>query len=211
MRTVENCMLSFLSFSRAVLLYLQGVNWRLHALHIYTYSIAALVNTQFVAKKTYVALSNAVTDEEYVFFKNDPVPYSLQKVVYSGPATSDPVWTYNLTKNTFTAANRSTRYMRLPWLSSIIKYNDMKLYSLDEFIDTMRFSEIGATPPDVQILLSAWSLFSGIVLDKNLEMNLIVINHDGNEDRFALHTRSFIVEELDEVQLLPDLLREETT
>lgn len=87
----------------------------------------------------------------------------------------------------------------------------MKLYSLDEFIDTMRFSEIGANPPDVQTLLSAWSLFSGIVLDKNLEMNLIVINNDGNEDRFALHTRPFIVEELDEVQLLPDLLREETT
>lgn len=212
MRGVENCMATCISFSRSVLLFLQSVNWPLHALRIYTHAIIAAENTVFVTKKTYLALSNAFTDEEYVFFKNDPVPYSRQKVLLSGPATSEPEWTYNLTRNTFTAANRSARYARLPWLSAIIKYNDMKLYSLDEFIDTLRFSEVGSTPPDAPTLLSAWSLFSGVVLDKSLEMSLLVIDQEGNEERFTLHRRAFIVEELDEVQFLPDLdSREETT
>ena len=212
MRGAENCMAFCFSASRSVIAFLQSVNWSLHALRIYVAALNAIDTTTYVSKKTYLALSNAVNDEQYIFFKNDPVPYPLQKVVSSGPATCEPKWTYNLTKNTFTASNRSGRYVKLPWLSAVIKYNDMRLYSLDEFVDTVRFSESNGIPPDAQTLLSAWSLFTGNVLDKNLEMNLLIIDGEGNEERFVLHKKPFFIEELDEVQMLPDLeAREETT
>lgn len=210
MRGVENCMSFCISFTRSAVALLQSVNWPLHALRIYVNTLAALETTVFVSKKTYLAISNAVNDEQYIFFKNDPVPYPLPKVVFSGPAACEPEWTYNLTKNTFTASNRSGRYVKLPWLSAVIKYNDMKLYSLDEFIDTVKFSEINMNPPDAQTLLSAWSLFTGNILDKNLEMNLIIIDSEGNEVRTILHKKPLFIEDMDEIQFLSDL-REETT
>ncbi len=86
----------------------------------------------------------------------------------------------------------------------------MKLYSLDEFIDTVKFSEINMNPPDAQTLLSAWSLFTGNILDKNLEMNLIIIDSEGNEVRTILHKKPLFIEDMDEIQFLSDL-REETT
>lgn len=200
-----------ISSTRSTLAFLQSVNWPLHALRIYTYVLTAIETTTFVGKKTYLAVSNAITDEQYVFFKNDPVPYPFHKISSSRAAACEPAWTYNLTKNTFTASNRSARYVRLPWLSAVIKYNDMKLYSLDDFIDTVRFSEMNGTHPDAQTLLSAWSLFTGNVLDKNLEMDLLIIDGDGNEEIFVLHKKPFFIEELDELQLLANEVREETT
>jgi hypothetical protein len=205
MKTFQNCIASCIFYSRTILLILQSVNWSLLALRIYVHSLNAVDTTRFFVKKTYLALNTAFTDEQYIFYRNDPVPYSLGKVVASGPAMPEPEWIYNLTRTRFTAPDSSMKPLKLPWLSAVIKYNDMKLYSLDSYIDTVTFSNYSRIPPNPEIIIAAWSLTTGIILDKNLEMKLLVITNEGNEEVFHLHSKPLFIEDLDEIQLLSDI------
>jgi hypothetical protein len=167
---------------------LTQVNWTLLALRTWTFVYNALNTSIWASKKTYVALMDAFSEEKYVFFKGDSTPYHMSHVVLDGPGIASLNWTYNKNTKTFTSSTASphAHAKHLEWLSASIQYNGLNLYSLDDVIEDTRYSDASGAMPPNDILIAAWSLTSGIVLDKTIDLKLFVIHSDGREETASL-------------------------
>jgi hypothetical protein len=128
----------------------------------------------------------------YVFFKDSDHPYLVSDVQLNCSGTPEIEWYYNATTHTFVTSrlyNNSESYHthHIPYLTAEVRYNDLILYDISEFINSVRWAgEDSEGMPSVNHLLSAWSISSGIVLKRSEQMNLNVINTDGNEAKIPL-------------------------
>lgn len=140
---------------------------------LYSFSVRT---TQRVALLTY--------EQKYVFFTGYTTPYDANKVALNKPGIPSIAWVYNLETNVIsdsTATSTATRNVKsLPWLSAAIRYNGLQLYSLDGFINTVKYSSERATPPPA-IIVGSWTIQTGIVLDNKLTLSLFVITDHGEE------------------------------
>jgi hypothetical protein len=132
--------------------------------------------TQRVALLTY--------EQKYVFFTGYTTPYDANKVALNKPGIPSIAWVYNLETNVISdsaATSTATRNVKsLPWLSAAIRYNGLQLYSLDGFINTVKYSSERAMPPPA-IIVGSWTIQTGIVLDNKLTLSLFVITDHGEE------------------------------
>ncbi len=160
-------MLSLIQFLRSSAIFFQFV-WQV------------LVNATKGARRTF-------RDEVYVFFRDSSYPYLLDSIELNKPGMPDVEWYYNAKTHTFltarlfeTSVHHHTSHV--PYLSAEIKYNDLTLYDVSEFMNGVRWAgEENAQMPNVDHLVSAWSLSSGVVLQRSPQMRLFVVNTDGNE------------------------------
>ena len=107
--------------------------------------------------KVSARLLDASYSREYVFFDGHTTPYLAHKVNVGAPGAPTVTWTYNLDTNILTrGADLPLR--NLPWLSAFISYNRMKLYTLDEFVESVKFATSGEEPPPPAVVIGAWSL-----------------------------------------------------
>lgn len=149
-----------------------------------------------VAQKTGRAVRDSFRDELYVFFEGSSFPYKLDDVHLDSPGVPAVEWYYNATTNTFITARlyaNSQHFVKhhIPYLAAQIKYNDLTLYDISEFIDSVRWAgEEGEVMPNVDHLVSAWTLSSGIVLRRSNTMVLSVINTDGNDAQIPLRNEA---------------------
>jgi hypothetical protein len=180
---------------------------QLHLTDIYIQSMVYLfrfltVSTQFL-QFVWLLLGNvghgikrSFQEEIYIFFKDSSYPYSVNDVKFNQSGVPEIEWYYNATKNTFLTARLYTNSQtyhthHIPFLTAEVKYNDLTLYDISDFINSVRWAgEEGEPMPDVDVLLSAWSLSSGIVLKRSEQMNLCVINTDGNETKVPLRNQA---------------------
>ncbi len=164
------------------------VNWTLLALRTLSFMYTAVQTGVWVSKKTYFALTDAFSEESYVFFKGDSTPYHVRHVVQDGPGIASVAWTYNKNTKTFTSSTAAphTHSKSLEWLSASIQYNGLNLYSLDDLIEGTKYVDANAVMPSNDILIAAWSLSSGVVLDKTIDLKLFVIHSDGREEVTSL-------------------------
>ena len=65
-----------------------------------------------------------------------------------------------------------------------MKYNDLVLYDISEFLQEVKWS--GLERPSAARVLAAWSLDSGIVLNSVNGITLSTINEDGTESNLDL-------------------------
>lgn len=124
----------------------------------------------------------------YVFFQNSTYPYRQQDIVLAGPGIAPVEWYYNADTKTFVSHavyNTSTDYEthHFEWLSGLVKYNDLVLYDISEFLQQLRWA--GTSRPSIARVLSAWSLHSGTVLALTDSLTLQVINTDGTESTLS--------------------------
>lgn len=135
-------------------------------------------------------------EDVYVFFKDCSYPYSINDIKLNCSGVPDIEWYYNATTNTFLTArlfNSSESYhtQHIPYLAAEVKYNDLTLYDVSEFINGVRWAgNEDEAMPNISQLISAWSINSKIVLKRSEQMNLCVINTDGNETRIPLRNEA---------------------
>lgn len=127
-------------------------------------------------------LVDAAHPRKYVFFNGYTTPYLAHKVRTVAPGVPAITWTYNLDRNVLTR-DEEAPLQNLQWLSGSISYNGMNLYSLDDFISSIKFA--GDRHPPPAVVVGAWSLYTGIVLDNQLNLELSVVNDDGNMLSFS--------------------------
>jgi len=156
---------------------------KLWALRTYIF-MKTLVNTiVYVSTTVGTALVVAFQPMEYVFFKGYSTPLLLNNVSLTGPGIPEVTWTYYESSNTL-VKGLSNDSVNLPWLSATIRYNGITLYSLDDFVSNMKFS--GETVPPPAVIVGAWSVKSGVYLDRELPLELLVINEEGDEVAFPI-------------------------
>jgi hypothetical protein len=125
-------------------------------------------------------------EDVYIFFKDSCHPYFVKDVQLNVSGVAEVEWYYNSTTRTFLSGNlynTSETYNthHVPFLTCEVKYDDLPLYDISEFINSVRWAaEESEGMPTVSHLIAAWSLYSGIVLKRCEQMNLSVINTDGN-------------------------------
>jgi hypothetical protein len=125
----------------------------------------------------------------YVFFQNIPYPYRAQTTTLAGPGVPPIEWYYNADTKVFlssTIYNTTHEYHthHLEWLSGEIRYNDLVLYDVSEYLQQVRWA--GTARPNPSVLLAAWSIHSGIVLNLRDGLILKTINEDGSESSLQL-------------------------
>lgn len=131
-------------------------------------------------------------DDIYVFFRGSSYPYLLDTLELQKPGMPEIDWYYNAKTHTFVTArlyNNSSQYHthHLPYLSAEVKYNDLVLYDVTDFVNGARWAgEEGEAMPDVNHIISAWTLTTGIVLKRSDGMRLSFVNTDGNDAALPL-------------------------
>ena len=120
----------------------------------------------------------------YIFFKGSSYPYRMQDYSLTGPGVAPIEWYYNAETKRFASslvANTPNEYMthHFEWLSGQIKYNDLVLYDISDYLQQARWA--GTVRPSISHVLAAWSLHSGIVLNVVDGLTLQVIKSDGTE------------------------------
>jgi hypothetical protein len=96
-----------------------------------------------------------------------------------GPGVPPVSWVYNLETNIL-SNNTSEPLKNIPWLSANIRFNGLNLYSLDDFISEIKYSTTSDVPCPA-VIVGAWSLCTGIVLDNQVELELSIITEEGDE------------------------------
>lgn len=147
-------------------------------------------------------IRKSVKDDIYVFFKDSSYPYSVLDVQLTGSGTPEIEWYYNASTRTFLTSRLYTNSQtyhthHIPYLTAEVKYNDLILYDISDFINSVRWAGVddpsghqSETMPNVDHLISAWSLSSGVVLKRSSSMNLCVINTDGEEVKLPLRNEA---------------------
>lgn len=164
------------------------INWTILAIRTFNILYNALQTSIWASKKTYAAVTDAFAEEVFVFFKGDSTPYHARHVIQDGPGIASIAWTFNKNTKTFTSSNAAphTHAKYLEWLSASIQYNGLNLYSLDDVIEGTKYVDANGVMPSNDILVAAWSLTSGIVLDKTIDLKLFIIHSDGHEEVVSL-------------------------
>jgi hypothetical protein len=125
----------------------------------------------------------------YFFFQGSTYPYRVHEYVLSGPGIAPVEWYYNADSKVFVSAtlhNTSNDYQthHFQWLSGEVQFNGLTLYDITEFLEQLKWA--GSTRPSTAHVLSAWALYSGIVLQLREGLVLKTINEDGSESSLPL-------------------------
>ena len=162
--------------------------------YLQTFSLQAILFLQVVwtllsrafnvTQTVSTAVVRSLQSQLYVFFQGSTYPYRVQDYTISGPGVAPVEWYYNADTKVFLSANlynTSNEYQthHFPWLSGEIQYNELTLYDISEFLQQIRWA--GSSRPSSALVLSVWSLHSGIVLNMRDGLVLKVIQEDGTE------------------------------
>ena len=129
--------------------------------------------------------------KHYVFFQGSHYPYRAQDYTLAGPGVAPVEWYYDADKKLFISSqlyNTTTEFdtHHLEWLCAEIKYNDLTLYDITEYIEQVKYA--GSTKPSASRVLAAWSIESGIVLNAKDGVTLHTLNEDGSESQLTLRS-----------------------
>jgi len=134
-----------------------------------------------IGRKVYKALM----PDTYVFFGTSAQPYRMTDVNTSGPAVAPISWYYDADTRFFLSARMyaNATYYRghhLPFLSAQIKYHDLCLYDISDFLETVKWAGVdGEKHPPIPFILAAWTLRTGIVVQDSEFLRLEVIDDNG--------------------------------
>lgn len=136
-----------------------------------------------------VGVARSLQTQLYVFFQGSTYPYRVQDYTIAGPGIAPVEWYYNADSKVFISANlyntsNEIQSHHFEWLSGEIQFNGLSLYDVTEFLQQVRWA--GASRPSSALVLAAWSLHSGIVLNLRDGLVLKVIQGDGSESTLTV-------------------------
>ena len=152
---------------------------------LWTFFSRAATATQKVS----MSVLRSIQTQMYVFFQGSYYPYRAQTTMLAGPGIAPIEWYYNADTKLFlssTVYNSTNDYQthHLEWLAAEVKYNDLVLYDISDYIEQVRWA--GALRPTAALVMTAWSIHSGIVLNFRDGLVLKTINEDGTESSLPL-------------------------
>ncbi len=142
------------------------------------FAISSWNFSRAVASATYAALQ----PNDYVFYEGYEMPVQAWKVKSENPGTPRAYWYYNPSNRCFFKTSPTGETHRFPFLSASLCFNSMNLFSLDEFLGEQHY--VGEQPPPL-VVIGAWCLVNGVVLDKALDFKIHVINEMGEEKYYG--------------------------
>lgn len=157
---------------------------------LFIQSLWNLVSHVFETTKTVsVSVVRGLQAKNYVFFQGSTYPYRQQEYSLTGPGVPPIEWYYNADTKLFLSSSlvaTTDEYQRhhMPWLSGQIRYNDLVLYDITEFLEELYWA--GTTRPSPAHVLAAWSLDSGIVIQNTNKITIQTINEDGTESTLSI-------------------------
>ena len=77
----------------------------------------------------------------------------------------------------------------LPWLSAKIVFSGGGEYDIDTFCSNFTFIAPRNVKPTPKLILSCWSVSSGVWLLPGQDARFVIINNDGEEETFFIHSR----------------------
>lgn len=114
----------------------------------------------------------------FVFFTDSYYAYRLADLQLNAPGSAEVEWYYDAERKLFFQPNGEIHGAKhFPYLSAEIKYNDLSLYDISEFIEPMHWC--GQEAPSADHILAVWMMQKGIVLSKR-HLSLSVINEEGD-------------------------------
>lgn len=149
-----------------------------------------------LCQNVYKGVKRSLSENVYVFFEDSSYPYALDEIEMKSPGVPSIEWYYNHTTKTFISARLYTNSQHyhthhIPYLSAELQYNDLTLYNVTEFMNDVRWAgEDGEPMPSADHLVSAWTLYSGVVVKRSDAVSLLVINTDGDEQRVPLRNQA---------------------
>ncbi len=144
-----------------------------------------------IVSKVGKGILRSIQSESYVFFSDSYHPYRIQDINLHAPGVASVEWYYDADKKIFIAAplyENSSDYSprHFPYLSGEVRYNDLTLHDISDFLNELRWVGNGGAPSPKHIL-AAWSLYSGIVLLHNKDhLTLQCIMDTGNEETIRI-------------------------
>lgn len=166
--------------------------WGVRALILLNYTTTFISYVGSFIWKLGRGIVKSFQPETYVFFTDSDVPYNRNELNLDAPGVAQIAWYYDASKHIFISTrlfntSEHIHVHHLPYLSAEIKYNDLVLQDLTDFIERVRWAgDLDQGPPSASVLLGAWSLQTGIILQKSESLRLIVINEEGNEQTISL-------------------------
>jgi len=165
---------------------LRDIRWDMVAMRVYMAVNYLAAGTH----KLVTRLSETAMPNVWVLFEGYNAFLPLWKV-YAKDAATAPIAMYFAPENyAMYLGLESDAKKKLPWLSAQIKYKDITLYSLDEFVEKIRYEDMLVMTP--ASIVAAWSVTQGVILNTNLELTLEVIDDRANLRHFPISSTSSI-------------------
>ena len=141
----------------------------------------------------YNKLQKALSKKQYVFFQYITSPYNILDVIIAASSCAPPLWYYipenkafiscNLVASVEDTLNSAKRGSPLPILSMEVVENDQVVFDLTDFLSSITvYPSTHNKCPPVAHILSAWTLSSKIVLDR--ERSFVVRLMDVNAKEY---------------------------
>lgn len=165
----------------------------------------------------YNKIVETFSPKTYVFFDCITSPYNLSHVNISASSSAVPQWYYLPDDNTFVGwelgttiesiMNRGGKPKPLPVLSMEILENDRVIYDLTDFSQSIKvYPQIDGVFPSAAHILGAWSLSSRIILDRNRDFVVHILDTNAEQKETEISDCDYIYEScaLDEVEGVPE-------
>ena len=168
--------------------------WGVRALVVWNMSTRILSAVGSFFWKLGKGIYKSFQAESYVFFKDSSYPYNKNDLLLDAPGVPPVAWYYDSSQQIFVAGHlhdtsEHVRVHHLPFLSAEIKYNELLLHDITEFMEKIRWAgDANQEAPSAEILMAVWSLSTGIVLQKSDLLKLVVIDEEGNEKSIDLRS-----------------------
>lgn len=128
----------------------------------------------------------SLTPLQYVFFENSFHPYPKPDLQLGHPISPPVAWYYTPAQKVFQQPMSTRHWRHLSWLSAQIQHGeDLVVQDITDFVNTLHW--IGEQPPTPELILAAWTLETGIVLNPALPLRITVITEEGTEETFRLY------------------------
>jgi len=138
-------------------------------------------------EKAYILFNNVLglfKNDLYVFFPGHDIPYNLKNVKKINNNDSNLIF-YDVNSRKF-YENTDKKLKNLPYLAGVVKFNDVEVCDLTDWISKVKYST--DTIPNIKMIVMAWTLESGALLNISNNYYAEVINDSGDNVRLNFNT-----------------------
>lgn len=147
-----------------------------------------------------------IREDEYIFLEGYPTAIPIVNPKFaSGPGLAKFQWIYNSKTHllTYWGCQEESRTHHIPWLSATIHCNESLFFTLDEFINTLKYKTSGPLPSP-NVLVAAWSLENETYFHPADDLQITVIDENGDEKKFSIWSKEPIDAEENTYEMRPE-------
>lgn len=153
-----------------------------------------------------VLFPSPVREDEYIFFEGYSTAIPIVNPKFAdGPGLAKFQWIYNSKQKllTYWGTEENSRVHHIPWLSATIHCNQSLSFTLDEFINILKYKTSGPLPSP-NVLVAAWSFENKTYFNPSDNLNITIIDENGDEKEFSIWSKDPIDSEENVYEMRPE-------